>query len=105
MAMSNDASNKTDRPGTWRPKKRHHTLRRRGGGFPSRISEYVTIGRAPSNAPSALLHRTLLDYTAFVKTNPACNHIQLVEIAVVVRDHHDRRARPLQIRQDLVIEF
>src|SRR5262245_6521060 len=64
--------------------------------------------------PSVLLHRplppslldcTLLDNPAFVHANSARRQVQLVEIAVVVRDHHDGRAGFHQIGQELVVEL
>ena len=48
---------------------------------------------------------TLLDNSAFVHTNPARGQVQLVEIAVIVRDHHNSRAGFHQSRKKIIVEF
>src|SRR5512135_2307363 len=63
-------------------------------------SPSVLLHRTPS-----LFNRTLLDNSAFVHTNPARRQIKFVEIAIIVRDHHDSRAGFQQSRQEIVVEF
>src|SRR5512135_1587009 len=60
----------------------------------------VLLHRTPS-----LFNRTLLDNSAFVHTNPARGQIKFVEIAIIVRNHHDGRADFQQSRQEFVVEF
>src|SRR5262245_26739223 len=55
--------------------------------------------------PPSLPNRTLLDNSALVHANPARTQVQLVEVAIVVRDHHDGRTGFHQFRKELVIEL
>ena len=109
VAISNPTSSVMDRLGRWRPTKRRHPRFCRCGGIPSRDSGYFAITPSPSNATAVssycTFYSTLLDNPSFVHTNPARRQIQLVEIAVIVRDHHDGRAGFHQIRQQFVVEF
>src|SRR6516162_1684240 len=62
----------------------------------------------PTLSPSLIcrsFYRTLLDNTPFVHTNSACRQIQLIKIAIIVRDHDDCRAGAHEIRQQLFVEF
>ena len=70
-----------------------------------RASVYSDINLSPPAPIMPFSHRTLLYNTALVHANPARGQIQFVEIAVIVRDHHDRAPGPHQFGQQFVIEL
>src|SRR5262245_22468073 len=55
--------------------------------------------------PPSLLDRTLLHNSPLVHANPARRQVKLVEVAIVVGNHHDSRSGLHQVRQEFVIEF
>src|SRR5437016_2799808 len=54
---------------------------------------------------SAILHRKLLDEATFIHAEPAGRQVHFVDIAVIVRHNDHRYARPMQCRQQIVVEF
>src|SRR5262249_4063936 len=55
--------------------------------------------------PPSPLDRTLLHNSPLVHANPARRQVELVEVAIIVGNHHDGRPGLHQVRQELVIEF
>src|SRR5262245_14710274 len=55
--------------------------------------------------PPSLPDRTLLHNSPLVHANPARRQVKLVEVAIVVGNHHDSRPGLHQVRQEFVIEF
>src|SRR5580658_5655076 len=89
-----------DKPVRLRPTSLHRL--RGGGGVSSRDSGYFAITLL---LRTLRLERTLIDNAAFVHANAARRQVQLVKIAVIVRDYHNSGAGLHDGRQELFIEF
>src|SRR4029450_7336893 len=65
-----------------------------------RIRNHQSVSLPPSP-----LDRTLLHNSPLVHANPARGQRKLVEVAIVVGNHHDSRSGLHQVRQEFVIEL